>query len=417
MRNWKRIVLLAVVAAGALALASCGAKSTSIVLMHDKAGNPDYRPFYTQMGEMSKAATGVAFTQSGYPDTTTYQAAVRAALPTDKAPDLFTWWSTYRMKDLVDAGLVADLTDLWNKHPEFPQGLRDAMSFNGKAYALPYVVEYWGIWYNKDIFAKYNLKVPTTWDEFLQVCATLKKNGVTPMVQSVKSGWTTFILFEEMVARQDPQLYVDLCEGRVKYSDPRVKKAFSVWADLINKGYFTDPSTDFFADAPRLFNQGKVAMIPAGSWYMTTLTGNGVPEDKLDIFIMPPVNPAAGKVVIQESSPILISAKAPHLAAAKKVAEWWMSPEANGAYAKLVNQYPANPKADTSYLPAVKVAFAKTIADGYRIVNRYWEGTPTPICEKAVDKFAEFILNPKKVDQVLADLDKIADDYWATAKK
>lgn len=417
MRNWKGIALVLLVAVSALALVTCAAKPSSIVLMHDKAGNPDYRPFYDQMGQLSKAATGVAFTQSGYPDTTAYQAAVRAALPTNKAPDLFTWWSTYRMKDLVDANLVADLTDLWNKHPEFPQGLRDAMSFNGKAYALPYVVEYWGIWYNKDIFAKYNLKVPTTWDEFLQVCATLKKNGITPMVQSVKSGWTTFILFEEMVARQDPQLYLDLCAGKVKYSDPRVKKAFTVWADLIAKGYFTDPSTDFFADAPRLFNQGKVAMIPAGSWYMTTLTGSGVSADKLDIFIMPPVNASAGKVVIQESSPILISAKAPNLAAARKVAEWWMGPEGNGAYAKMVNQYPANPKADTSYLPPVKVAFAKTIADGYRIVNRYWEGTPTPICEKAVDEFAKFILKPSSVDTVLADLDKIADDYWATAKK
>ncbi len=417
MRNWKRIALLLVVAASALVFVTCAPQQQSIVLMHDKAGNPDYRPFYDQMGQMSKTATGVAFTQSGYPDTTAYQAAVRAALPTNKAPDLFTWWSTYRMKDLVDAGLVADLTDLWNKHPEFPQGLRDAMSFNGKAYALPYVVEYWGVWYNKDIFAKYNLKVPTTWDEFLQVCATLKKNGVTPMVQSVKSGWTTFILFEEMVVRQDPQLYLDLCAGTVKYSDPRVKKAFGVWADLINKGYFTDPSTDFFADAPRLFNQGKVAMIPAGSWYMTTLTGNGVPADKLDIFVMPPVNPAVGKVVIQESSPILISAKAPHLAAARKVVDWWMSPEGNGAYAKLVNQYPANPKADTSYLPPVKVAFAKTIADGYRIVNRYWEATPTPICQKAVDEFAKFILKPSDVDTVLSDLDKIADDYWSTAKK
>lgn len=62
------------------------------------------------MGQLSKTATGVSFTQSPYPDTTTYQAAVRAALPTDKAPDLFTWWSTYPMKDLVDAGLVADLS-------------------------------------------------------------------------------------------------------------------------------------------------------------------------------------------------------------------------------------------------------------------------------------------------------------------
>jgi ABC-type glycerol-3-phosphate transport system substrate-binding protein len=220
-----------------------------------------------------------------------------------------------------------------------------------------------------------------------------------------------------MVARQDPKLYVDLCEGKVKYTDPRVKKAFGVWADLMAKGYFTDPATDLFADGPRLFNEGKVAMIPCGSWYLTVLTGGGVPESKADIFVMPPVNPAAGKVVIMEASPIVISAKAPNLSDALKVADWWMGPQGNAAFARMLNQYPANAKSDSSYLPASKVNFAKTIKDGYRVLNRYWEATPTPICEKAVDKFAEFVLNPGNVDTILADLDKIAADYWATAKK
>jgi multiple sugar transport system substrate-binding protein len=122
--------------------------------------------------------------------------------------------------------------------------------------------------------------------------------------------------------------------------------------------------------------------------------------------------------VIMEASPIVISAKAPNLAAAKKVADWWMGPVGNAAFAKMLNQYPANAKSDSSYLPASKVAFAKTIVDDqYRVLNRYWEATPTPICEKAVDEFAKFILQPKSVDTVLADLDKIADDYWASAKK
>jgi multiple sugar transport system substrate-binding protein/raffinose/stachyose/melibiose transport system substrate-binding protein len=311
------------------------------------------------------------------------------------------------------------MTDLWDKHKaEYSQGLRDAFTFNGKVYGLCDVVEYWGVWYNKDVFAKYKLSVPTTWEEFLKVCDTLKKNKVTPMLQSVQQRWPTFIMFEEMVARQDPQLYVDLCAGKVKYSDPRVKEAFKVWADLIARGYFTDPSTDLFADGPRLFNEGKVAMVPCGSWYLTQLMGGGVPESKADIFIMPAVNPAAGKVVIMEASPILISAKAPNLAAAKKVADWWMGPAGNAAFAKLLNQYPANSQSDATFLPASKVALAKTIIDSkYQILNRYWEATPTPICEKAVDKFAEFILKPKTVDTVLADLDKIADEYWATAKK
>jgi ABC-type glycerol-3-phosphate transport system substrate-binding protein len=186
---------------------------------------------------------------------------------------------------------------------------------------------------------------------------------------------------------------------------------------MIAKGYFTDPSTDLFADGPRLFNAGKVAMIPCGSWYLSVLTGGGVAIDKADIFVMPPVNASAGKVVIMEASPIVVSAKAPNLAAAKKVVDWWMGPEGNAAFAKMLNQYPANAKSDSSFLPASKVNFAKTINDGYQVLNRYWEATPTAICEKAVDKFAEFILKPSSVDTVLADLDKIADDYWATAKK
>jgi ABC-type glycerol-3-phosphate transport system substrate-binding protein len=418
MKRAKPVILVLGILLAAIVLVTCAPKQVNLVLMHDKGGNPDYRPFFEQLGKDAKAATGVGFTQSPYPDTNTFQATVRAALPTDKAPDLFTWWSTYRMKDLIDQGLVADTTDLWTKHAsEYSQGLKDAFTFGGKQYGFPDVVEYWGVWYNKDVFAKFNLKVPTTWDEFLSTCATLKKNGVTPMLQTVQARWPTFIMFEEMVARQDPQLYVDLCAGKVKYTDPRVKQAFTVWADLINKGYFTDPSTDLFADGPRLFNEGKVAMVPCGSWYLTQLTTGGVPVEKADIFIMPPVNPAAGNVVIMEASPILMGAKAPHLAEARKVADWWMGPVGNEDFAKMLNQYPANMKSDSSFLPASKVALAKTIADGnYTVLNRYWEATPTPICEKAVDEFAKFILNPKSVNTVLADLDKIANDYWSTNK-
>ena len=391
------------------------AAAPELVMMHDKGGNPNYQPFYEAMGEQAKEKIGIGFTPTPYPTTDVFISQVRAALPTKQAPDLFTWWSTYRMKDLIDQGLVAETTDLWDNHKvEYAQGLRDAFTFGGKAYGFCYVVEYWGVWYNKEVFAKYNLSVPKTWAEFIKVCDTLKKNGVTPMQQTVQARWPTFITFEEMVARESPDLYVDLCEGRAKYSDPRVKKAFGVWADLIAKGYFTDPSTDLFSDAPRLFDQGQLAMVPCGSWYMTVLTSNGVAEDKIGIFVMPPHNPAAGKVAILEATPILIAKNSPNLEAAKKVADYWMGPEGNAFYAELVGQYPANSKSDTSYLAKVRVDFRKTLVDeNYRILNRFWEATPTPICEQAVDKFAEFILNPAAVDKVLADLDKIADEYWS----
>ena len=129
-----------------------------------------------------------------------------------------------------------------------------------------------------------------------------------------------------------------------------------MWADLINKGYFTDPSTDLFAEAPRLFNQGKVAMVPCGSWYLTVLTGNGVPESKCDIFVMPPHNASAGKVVILEASPDPdLRQEPPTWRRPRRSPTGGWARRATPLYAKLVKQYPANSKADTSYLPAAKV--------------------------------------------------------------
>jgi len=67
-------------------------------LYHDKASWADNTDI---MGQAAADAIGVGFASVPFPDTTTYQSTVRAALGTDKAPDMFTWWSGYRMEDIA----------------------------------------------------------------------------------------------------------------------------------------------------------------------------------------------------------------------------------------------------------------------------------------------------------------------------
>jgi len=187
---------------------------------------------------------------------------------------------------------------------------------------------------------------------------------------------------------------------------------------LIDKGYFTDPGIDYFVDAPNMFNNGEVGMILAGTWYYESVfTAAGVPDEKIGAFILPSQKDSAGKNIVLEMSPICVSTNSKNLEAALTVVDYFMGPEGNEIFARLNRSYPSNMKSATDFLPDIKVKISDTVKnENYNILNRYWEATPTPICEEAVDKFAEFIANPDKLDQILADLDVIADKYWSANK-
>ncbi len=86
-----------------LAMLATPAMAQTVDLYHDK-GN--WNDAYKTVLDPAKEAIGVTVTPVPYADTSTYQAAVRAALRTPSAPGVFAWWSGYRMKDLVDAKLA-----------------------------------------------------------------------------------------------------------------------------------------------------------------------------------------------------------------------------------------------------------------------------------------------------------------------
>ena len=50
---------------------------------------------------------------------------------------------------------------------------------------------------------------------------------------------------------------------------------------------------------------------------------------------------------------------------------------------------------------------------GYRQINRYWEATPTEICEAAVDEISKFVLDPTSYKDVMENLQTLADNYWS----
>ena len=406
-----------------VALCSCSSEKeeavSKVTLAHDKGVIPMFQENFIRQGKQAKKAVGIDICPIPSDTPEVYRHRMRAILPTEQAPDLFVWWAQFRVRELVQQNLVGDLTLLWDKYgQDYSPGMREAFTIDGRIYGFPFVVEYWPVWYNKRIFRRLGLFPPSTWKEFIHVCQSIKARGIPPLLLSLQDGWPAFIWFEEMIIGQDPDLYRDLCLGRVRYTDPRVIKAVALWKQMIDKGYFTDPSANMFTNAGYLWNKERFAMVLCGTWYYSgVLKAQGIHEEDIGVFILPSHNAGAGNNIVFEVGPVFTAKNSLHVREAKKVADWWMSSEGSGYFASMHGAYPGNLKTDTTYLAPVKKELLLIIQnDHYRILNRYWEATPPAICEKAVDKLTQFILEPEEMYKVLEDIERLAKAYWETGQ-
>ncbi|MFZ0218137.1 MAG: hypothetical protein WAM30_19555 [Candidatus Dormiibacterota bacterium] len=400
-------------------LEACGgsASGSSLKLFNDKVA---WKPWFVTEGNAAKKATGSGWAPTEFADTNTYQAQIRTVGSTTKVPDLFTWWSGWLLKDLVNAGFPDDVGSLWDKEGDvWRAGLRDAFTFNGKTYAAPLNFAYWVTLYSKPTFAKYNLQPPKTWADLENVLQTLKSNGVQPLGATIDGRWPAFIYFQELLIRTDPTLYQNLMAGKAKYTDPGVVQAMTKWGDWIRAGYFTDPNAVTFGTGSNTyansFVQGKSAMVQIATWYEPTLTGAGVKPDDIGAFVWPnmPGNNAAS--MIFETGPLLVAAHGGQRSDASKTVQYFMSKAGQQKWIATTGFTSA--RSDVPSASSIDQELDQTVqSGGYKLLNRYWEATPSAIVEVAVDEFAKFMLHPSDPTSILQAIQTKADSVWATTK-
>jgi raffinose/stachyose/melibiose transport system substrate-binding protein len=242
---------------------------------------------------------------------------IKPALTSNKGPDLFMYDAgPGYLGVLAKAGLALDLTPYsgqygWNER--FPAWVNERVTFDGKMYGIGNEVELIGVYYNKEIFQKLDVDVPTTYEEFLAISEKAKASGITALSFDDKDQWPAFHLesvFYTAVAGKG-KIEKVLYEGE-SFDQPVFAEALDRFAALIKNGYTTkDPLSVSYDDGNKEFYSGKAAMRITGTWMIAEMVENM--KDNVGFFLLPSVNPdlplmAPGGI----GSAMVVSAKTNH---------------------------------------------------------------------------------------------------------
>ncbi len=119
---------------------------------------------------------------------------------------------------------------------------------DGAVFGLSAVATTTGVIYNKALFDRYGLEEPKTYDEFLELCETLKNNGETPLLFAGADFWHSEYLLNHFMHTGDT---IDEAADKIGY--------------LIKKGYVNPEwQTTYDGQIAYSMSQGKAAMVCTG---------------------------------------------------------------------------------------------------------------------------------------------------------
>jgi len=220
----------------------------------------------------------VKFEQKGFEQ---IQTTAQMVLNSDQAPDVLEYNKGAATAGLLSSqGLLTDLTDVaktrgWDKI--LSPSLQTTCMYtdkgimgSGKWYGVSDYGEYVMVYYNKDMFAKYNVQVPTTLDQFQAALATFKKAGITPISTAAAEYPAQQIIYELTLSKANRQWVnnYQIYANPVDFNGPELTFGATTYAQWVQNGYIAKTATSMKAeDMGVAFEKGTNPIMISGSWW------------------------------------------------------------------------------------------------------------------------------------------------------
>jgi multiple sugar transport system substrate-binding protein len=388
---------------------SAGAASATLTLQ-SSLSDPDPKAALTKVVE--------GYTKSQVTLNTIAIETFRAQLPTylnsGNPPDVLTWYAGSVARDYASKGFLLDVSDLWTGSGPcagFSPALKELSTADGKQIFVPTNYYWWGVFYRKSAFQEWGVQVPTTWDEFIAVCKTIKSKGVAPISMGtgstpwVASGWFDYLNLRINGA----EFHRDLLAGKHPFDGPEVKAVMDHYRQLVE---YIDPKGRSYSwqDAVTPLTAKKAGMYLIGAFITSGVPSDAV--DDLDFFRVPIIDPS---VPVAEEAPTdgyFASAKSRNPQGAKELLGYLASAPAQQQFIQLAksSNLPTSQAVDTTTFAPLVQKGIKMLNESKAITQFFNRDSSDELQTTADTALTKFLDKP-------GDVNKILTEWQGAAKK
>ncbi|MFI9213400.1 ABC transporter substrate-binding protein [Streptomyces sp. NPDC053253] len=312
-------------------------------------------------------------------------AKISNAVKAGNAPDLVSIEYS-SLPEFVSSGALQDIGGEFTEADRaklLPQTV-ELTTLGGKSWAVPFDAAPQAFFYRKDLFAKYKVQAPTTWDEFKKAAEQVKKADAKARIATFFPDDPT--TFEAMAWQAGAQWFkAENDTWKIDTTDPATTKVAAYWQGLLDAG-LVHKNASFSPEWTGSLKNGTTIGYLGASWGAGVLKGT-LPEQsgKWAVAPMPSWDgkPASGML---GGTSFAVTKDSRQKAAAVTFAEW-MSTTEEGVKARIASGTSSAFPAAASLRPVAKKAFDASYYGGQDIyalfeasgasINPSWAWGPT----------------------------------------
>jgi raffinose/stachyose/melibiose transport system substrate-binding protein len=281
-----------------------------------------------------EAATGAKVNIVTIPDP--YEQSLQTKVASGDKPDLAFWQPTASELTSLNASTNLQPLDDAPWVSKFKPALQDITGLlNGKRYAALIsspAVE--GVYYNKQVFAKYGItSEPKNFAEMIADAKSIKAKGGTPFYEMGGDRWATQWWVQVQLAdAAKAGLWDKVNKDQEKFTDSTILDAITKYQDLVKQGLFNKNITSAtFVDQGKALLAGDAAMVVQVNSFFSELQASAKTDElnqKIGFF---PISPSGNVgTFIPDQSNALVAFKtgdSKRESAARQLVSFWLGSE------------------------------------------------------------------------------------------